>query len=280
MKGFPKIFVPSLNREDGLKVVDLIDGLPFVVLLHDEEQLEKYQKNYPDLEFVVTNIPIGDHAMIKTRNFVYDNLVEDGEWFMFLDDNNDKITRVDDDHYGFQSLDVKSDKKFQDVYSTECTLKEIAPLILRDISLAERTGVRHIGFAPNPNYFFRPKKYGNIGYSKGNATITKKNGLRWDENLKSMDDYSFSAQHIAKYGRLLLNYFICFHKSHYSKGGIGTQEERLPMKLYDCKYLIEKYDGLLRYSNKKGAIKNSDLAFRIRNMDSIKKWRAKFYEKI
>jgi len=187
MKNFPKVFVPSYNRQDGLKVVDLLEGIPFTVLLHNEEQLKMYRQNYPKVDFVVTNIPTGYHAMIRTRNFVYDNLVNDGEWFIFLDDNNYMITRVDDSHYGFQTLDVKSDKKFQDVYSKKCTLKEISSLILGDISIAERTGVRHIGFAPNANYFFRPKKYRNIGYSKGNATITKKDGLRWDENLRSME---------------------------------------------------------------------------------------------
>jgi len=276
MQSFPKIFIPSYNRPEEIKTLRNLKGYDPTIVLHSDEQLQMYKQYNPDLKYVVTDIPVGEYGVIRTRNFIQDNLVEDGEWFIMFDDNNHKITKVDDDHYGFQSLDVKSDKKYQQIYNQEVTLNEIEHLIMRDIKMAERTGVHHISYAPNENYFFRPNKYRNIGYTKGNATITKKDGVRWDENLKSMCDYTYPCQQLVKYGRVLINYFICFHKKHYSPGGIGTYDSRLPMKLHDTEYLMKKYEGLLRYSVKKGMHPQSDLTFRITNMNSFKKWRANY----
>ena len=276
MKNLPKIFIPSYNRPEEVKTMRNLDGYDPVIVLHSKEQLDLYKKHNLNLKYVVTDIPVGEYGVIRTRNFIQDNLVNDGEWFIMFDDNNHKITKVQDDYYGFQSLDVKSDKKFQEIYNQQVTLQEIEHLLIRDIKMAERTGAYHISYAPNENYFFRPTKYRNIGYTKGNATITKKDGLRWDEKVKSMCDYTYPCQHLVKYGKVLINYYICFHKKHYTPGGIGTYDSRLPMKLFDTGYLMKKYEGLLRYSVKKGMHPQSDLTFRITNMNSFKKWRVNY----
>lgn len=276
MKNFPKIFIPSYNRPEEIKTLRNLDGYDPVIVLHSDEQLDLYRQYNPDLKYVVTNVPVGEYGVIKTRNYIQDNLVEDGEWFIMFDDNNHKITKVQDEYYPFQFLDVKSDKKYQDIYNQQVTLKDIEEDIIKDIKLAERTNIYHIAYAPNENYFFRPTKYRNIGYTKGNATITRKDGVRWDENLKSMCDYTYPCQQLVKYGKVLINYFICFHKKHYSPGGIGTYDSRLPMKLHDTKYLMEKYAGLLRYSIKKNMHPESDLTFRITNMNSFKRWRHQY----
>jgi len=280
-----KIFINSVDRWDSISVHTLLDGYDWYVVVHDQEQYDLYKEVIPEDRLINSETR---RSIIDIRNYIIEELVEEGEWYIRLDDNITHLTMVDDAHYGFSTLDVQGEpEKFKDVYNTPTDFSKVYEKIVGMTKMAERTGANLIGFCSNENFFFRSKKYRDVGYIIGKAVVHRKTDLLIDKNLVSTDDYGYTAQQLYEYGKVLINNYICFHKKHYSPGGIGGRgkkseiyERRKANKIKDVEYLMEEFPALFRYSSKKTGDAKAEIQIRFTNINQVKKWRAALrYEK-
>lgn len=273
-----KIFINSYNRPDAISVHKLLDAdsIPYKIILHNEEQKELYLKN-PSIKeenLIVSNMPVG---MTGIRSWLLDTLVLKDEWYLILDDNITEFQAVKHDYYFSENLPVKEQpEKYKDIFENKISAKRFMEIVAETIERAEKNGVKLCGFASNINFFFRNKKWREVGYVIGKTQLIKKSDLKYDLNAgyeMAMDDFLWTAQNLERFGKVLINNYAVGLKKHYAKGGIGTYDERLPQKLKDTSYLINRFRGLFRYKVKAGCHPKAELAIRFNNSIQVEKWR-------
>lgn len=273
-----KIFVNSLNRPDTISVHRLLDesGLDYTLILHSEEQRERYLQN-PTIspeKILVSNQPVG---MALNRNWLLENLVEDGEWYLILDDNITEFQAVPQPEYELPELPVQAQPElYKKLYERPITARQFVEEVCEpSIVEAERIGAKLVGFGSTTNFFFRARKYRHVGYVIGKTQLIKKTSLRYDlSGVQAMDDYLWTAQNLETFGKVLINNYAVALKKHYAPGGIGTYEQRLPAKLRECAWLMERFPGLFRYKEKAGCDPKAEIQIRFSSPAQVEKWRA------
>lgn len=271
-----KIFINSHNRAEVISTHKLLDavGAKYKIILHSQEQYDQYVLN-PSVRpetLVVANFPVG---MAGIRNWLLENLVDEGEWYMLLDDNITEFQCVPKPEYWEKEIDMEKDpKQARMLYETVVDFNRVLDVCKDCIEHAESKGAKLIGFGSNLNFFFRSKKFREVGYVIGKMQIIKKTKLRYDLNVQAMDDYCWTAQNLETFGKVLINNYCVGVKKHYAKGGIGTYEERLPTKLKEVAYLMQRFPGLFRYKVKTGCDPKAEIQVRFSNLTQVEKWRA------
>lgn len=271
-----KIFINSHNRADVITTPALLDAcdIPYQIVLHDNQQAFLYAK-YSD-KLIVANQPFG---LVNMRNWILENLVEDDEWYLILDDNITKFTAVPEPYYSYKDLPVKEQPaQFKDLFEREISALEFIDICEESIALAEKTGAKLIGFASNVNFFFRAKKWREVGYVIGKTQLIKKTDLRYDLNVVMTDDYLWTAQNLERFGKVLINNYCVALKKHYMKGGIGQYDARLKWKLPEVQYMMRRFPGLFRYKIKKGHDPKSEIVVAFTSLEQVKKWRLSIAE--
>ena len=82
------------------------------------------------------------------------------------------------------------------------------------------------------------------------------------------------AEHLIKYGRVLVNKYLYPVANHYEKGGIGSLDARLERRREECRKLMLKYPNLLKFKkNHKSTPEGSDVQLRIHSTNQIDNWR-------
>jgi len=260
------------------------EGLNYTLVLHTEEEKEEYLhanslrsalRLSPE-KIVVSNAPFG---VANQRQWIQENLVEPGEWYICLDDNIREFQAVPEAQYYLPELPVQSKEKeellrMKDLFDATCTTEEFLKICESMRKEGERVGAFNLGFATVPNFFFRGKKYRYVGYVISKAVIRKNLGIPFETEHQSMEDYAYTAECLLRHGKVLINNFAMPIAGHYEKGGIGTYAERLPQKIVDAEYLMLKYPGLFRHTEKKGSDPKGELAIRFTSTEQVEKWRA------
>lgn len=269
------IYIPSYNRAETIKTVAYLEksNIDYKVLLHSQECYEAYIRagRVPESKIIVTGAPFG---ITSQRNWIVENLAKKGEWYISLDDNITGFKRVVDEYYhSKKSINVQNKKINASVYSHEFSAKEYIELLEKDIKVAEQINAEYIGYATVDNYFFNSKKYKSVGYVISKACAVKFNGLKYDPSLEAMEDFGYCASQILKNNCVLINSWIKPIAGHYEKGGIGTYEQRVPRKVIDCQYLMEKYPDFFRYKVKKGCHPKAELQIRFHNPKQVAEWK-------
>tara|TARA_R110002153_G_C13321802_1_gene497167 strand:+ start:1462 stop:2301 length:840 start_codon:yes stop_codon:yes gene_type:complete len=271
------IYVPSYNRSATIKTTKWLDAtnVPYKVLLHSTECAEAYLKEgiVKEKDIIVTNAPFG---VTSQRNWIVDNLAVKGEWYISLDDNIRGMKRVVDQHYGKKKLDVQSPDIKQADFNQSFTAEEYVKLVEQDISVAETIRAEYIGYATVDNYFFNSKKYKPVGYVISKACAVKYQGLKYDHNLEAMEDFGYCASQLVKNNCVLINSWIKPVAGHYEEGGIGTYENRVPRKIKDCVYLMDKYPDLFRYKEKKGCHPKAEIQLRFHSPKQVIQWKKEY----
>lgn len=271
-----KIFISTHNRANIITTPALLDaeGISYTLVFHNVEQLNAYNLagRFKTPYISVANIPVG---MTLMRNWILENLVKDGEWFIILDDNITEFQAVRGEWYKQPELPSRKDPLTMKKVMEEKVSAKYFLGVLEDCRWeAERRGIHLAGCASNLNFFFRSKKWREVGYVIGKTQVIQKTGLRYDLNINPMDDYLWTALNLETFGKVLINNYAVAVKKHYAKGGIGTYEERLPAKLKDCEYLMKRFPGLFRYKVKKGCHPKAELQIRFTSNKQVEKWRA------
>lgn len=269
-----KIFIPSYQRATKISTPSLLGGVDFKVVLHNNEERESYIKAHPELEphIIVSGLPPGISAQ---RQWIKDNLVKDNEWFAMLDDNIRKFNIFPDEIYDNEELVYDASKRF---YWEHCygNAQRLMQCFEETITEAEWRETGFCGFANIDNAFFRRKKWKSIGLIVAKMCLQKKDDLRYDPLIHCIDDYDYSIAAMLKYGSILVNSYVCPIANHNEAGGLGKLEERAPRKREDCKRLMEKYPGLLRYKDRKNSLEGCEVSLRFYSEKSFMKWRESY----
>jgi len=272
-----KIYIPSKDRAKTITTHLWLEknNIPYSIVVHNEEQFRMYgqQLSWESFKNVINaNCPYG---MSVIRQWIRDNLVKDGEWYINMDDNIKYFQSFPSQHYNTEFIDTKNSKNLRKTLENhESTRTEFEDYVEETKVKAESLGVSYCGFATVENYFFRGKKWRTVAYVVGKCILCKKNELSYDQNIIAMDDYGFTAENLLKKGRVLVNNFVKPIANHYQDGGIGTYSERLNAKIEDCAYLMTKYPGLYRYNPKKSGDPRAELQLRFHSERQVEKWRA------
>jgi hypothetical protein len=88
-----------------------------------------------------------------------------------------------------------------------------------------------------------------------------------------MEDFRYTAEHLLRYGKILINNYARAYAGEYKPGGMGTYDARIVRRWRDCRTLIKMYPGLLRIKDLKYAVPNTDLSLRTYNEERIERWR-------
>lgn len=268
------IYIPSYNRPATIKTTKWLDAsnVPYKVLLHSDDCAEAYLAEgiIKEKDIIVTGAPFG---VTSQRNWIVENLAIKNEWYISLDDNIRGMKRVVDEHYGKKKLNVQSPSINQADFNHSFTAEEYVRLVEEDISVAESINAEYIGYATVDNYFFNSKKYKPVGYVISKACVIKYQGLRYDPNLEAMEDFGYCASQLVKNNCVLINSWIKPVAGHYEEGGIGTYQKRVPRKIKDCVYLMEKYPDLFRYKVKKDCHPKAEIQFRFHSPKQVVEWK-------
>lgn len=281
-----KIFVPSLNRSDKIKTHKLLNGLDWKIVVHDPLEAAKYHNiaGIPKDRIICSLQP---RNISMQRNWILDNLCDPGEWICMMDDNISEFQCVIDEEYKEENLEnkypnhfIKNSEEFKQTYRQKMTAERLHEALEELRNKAEEVGAKFAGFSANENYFYsrgRKWKYYSLICSK--ACIIKNDGFRYDERIRTIDDYALSCQMLAEEGKTLVNNYIWPKSSHNKKGGLGKLSERGELKRQDCKLLMEKYPGLLRYKKRVNSLEGAEVQLRGFTQSFIKNWRESWMQK-
>ena len=236
------------------------------------EQRHQYVKENPWLEqnILVTGKPRG---ITNQRRFIVNELIPKDEWFITMDDNVREFRGVEHSLYPGSDLPVQEEGFDKTLFEYWISPKELLERFAEDVRFCDQFGIHYVGFATVPNYYFLGKKYRFVGYIISKVALIHNVGVQYDQNLEAMEDYGFVAEHLFRFGQVLINNWIIPVAGHYEPGGIGTYEERLPRKLIDCQYLMAKYPGLFRFKEKTGCHPKGELQIRFTSTKQVAAWR-------
>jgi len=267
-----KIFILSYNRPDTHTTYFLLkkNNIDCKLVVYSEWFDRYVAGGVPVSDLIVSGSYEKLNSLAKHRNWVIENLVENGEWHIQASDDADEFFCVSSEYYDKEVLDVKKEVElFKNVYNTPFDFKNFDYIVEELKNKAEEKRAYYAGFAITKNHFFRPKKWSYSGLVDGRIVLIKKSELRYDENVYTIDDYQFSAENFYRYGIVVRNNFFCPMFKRYGVGGVGSQKDRFEKKKKDCEYLIDKYFGLFRWHKQRENKDAVDLSFNKINLEKL-----------
>ncbi len=270
-----RVVIPSFNRPHTIKTIHILRAAGYEnynILLHDEEQLSLYRQN-PSVDLSKIIVTGAARGITNQRRWIAKNFAETGEWFVSLDDNISSFTGVSPPNYSKSDLPVQANGFDKRVFDYPIGFKTLLERWRSDIAEAEKRGANYVGFATVPNFYFLGKKWRDVGYVISKAVLIRNVGVDYDPQLEAMEDFGYCAEHLRRFGRVLINNWLTPVAGHYEPGGIGTYSQRLPRKIKDCDYLMAKYPGLFRYKVKSGCHPRAELQFRFTSTKQVDAWR-------
>lgn len=245
-----RVFIPTRVAANRMQTISIKLPWERYFVTHTMEQCQSLMKMNIDSKdnFLVT----GTQDITQHRNFI-NQCVESGEWYLRADDNIRSFV-------GSNGDTLSSDEAWR--------------IIQEAILEAEKRRAKLVGFATVDNPFFRKTKYRDVGF-----VIGKMFAVKHDPQIEStgkvitMDDYERTAQHLYKYGRVLICNALHSKAKHYEPGGLGTWEERLEQKKRDCMQLFEDWPQLFREKRKSGKETGSEVQIRFTDLEQVEKWR-------
>lgn len=279
-------YIPSDGRAGVITTHEYIgehgDIFDWTVVVHTDEDAEEYheQSGIPHDRLEVS----GATSMSEQRNYIHNECgIEDGQWYLSMDDNVRGMTAVPHPKYDEPMLPVKDQPEsdgtdYRELYDTQIGPERFRDICLETAAQSEELNAYHAGFATTGNYFFRGKKWRYVGYIIGKTTLTKKSHIEYDERYDAMTDRQFTAENLLQYGRVCVNNFVYPDAAHYEEGGIGTYDEREQAKIEGCAMLMNEYPGLYRYADKADRHPKSEVRLRYHSMDQIDNWRWEMVE--
>lgn len=277
---YPRIFIPTKNREKTIATARYFEGFDYTVLVHNKDQASAYRlagkaTGVDPKRVIVTGVPADQFGLTRQREWVTQNLVEKDEWFVFADDNIREIQAVPLPEYSSSSLDVQSDETLRSAFRTRCEPERfLGEIFVECTSRADKLGVSHLGFAAVDNYFFRGNKWKNVAYIIGKLMLWKNTGELVFDHTITMEDFELTAQSILKFGYSLVNNYVYPLAGHYEMGGMGTKKERLPDRINDVALLQKKYPGLFNVKIRPDG--NPDLGLKFYTHEKAMEWKRNF----
>jgi hypothetical protein len=252
----------------------------FTFVVGTPEEADLLVKVLPHSRIIVPDDPIRreDHGVgtvAQIREFISQQVLDDGEWATLVDDNVDVLTCVhpwfyDQPRLRFDESPYTS-KEWREFYSTPVTMSDRRRIVDELIDKCIEEGTIYGGFASEDNYYFRASKWSLASYIKTKFAVFRNDrSLSWTPFPGCMfEDMVMTAQVVAKYGCVVANRFVRMHNPYYEPGGIGSEQERIPHLRENCRWLVNQFPGLIKY--REGY--DWQVQFAIRTRKRINEWR-------
>ncbi|MCK5557021.1 MAG: hypothetical protein KAJ01_01495, partial [Candidatus Hydrogenedentes bacterium] len=151
-----KVIIPSTKRAQEIRAHEHFPGQKIYIVVKTREEAAAYRKNVQleDCEIRASGVS----GIGATRQWTLDNLMEEGEWAIWCDDNVRKIRAVSREHYNKEKLPVKDDRGdyWREVYNEICEPERLMNEIIPEtIARADEIGAHYAGFGSTGNYYFR-----------------------------------------------------------------------------------------------------------------------------
>jgi hypothetical protein len=267
-------YIPTRGT-DRLRAHLLADklGMDFVLICDNAKQKRHIHHDFkvPKSNIVVCpNSPGPPTGAAFKRDYISCKLAAKNKWMVWLDDNVQHLTcipyNLSTTKLDFNDKSVDWRKEFRHI----ATKKQVWKYANETIAYAEELGTINCGFSTDENYFFRSNKWNLWGYCRTQFSIYKNDRSGWAPTKQMMfEDMYKSVDVVARYGCVVINRHMKPIKPEFESGGIGSLEYRIPHLVNDCKWLMDTYPGLLRYS--KG--RDYHVTFAKRSHNTVNKWR-------
>ena len=270
-----KIVIPTKGRALTIKSHLMLKkaGVPFKIIVHNQEEYDKYIQN-PTIQkedLVISGQP---YCVSAQRQWILENLIDEGEWFLTLDDNVVGFTGVPEELSDRETLPVEEDKELSKEYYKDLSVERFLKICDEMIKKSDQEQIYYCGFAVVDNFYFRGKKYRNVGYVISKVALIKKTKLiNYDQKVMATDDYAYTAENLKIFGKVLINNYVFPTAGHYEEGGIGNYEQRVNKKIVDCEYMMKKYPGLFRYKIKADCHPKAEVQINFTNLEQVEAWR-------
>jgi len=284
-----KILIASNAYIPRMKAQNLVKELNYHYIFNSNEERNRAIKEL-NLKKSGTHVAdinkkdVGQYGVALAREWGERNLINEGEWYIWMDDNVDHFTWLPLPWYNYERIDfdfdwtdpvgkdlmIKYCYEWRSIYEEICPIEQVIKNWEEMIKKCEEMNTVAGGFAIETNYFFRRIKWQHFGYCRTQNAVIKNTGLPWDYWEGGMiEDMARSVDVIARYGCVCINRFMKPIKQFWEKGGIGSFQERMPNLIDGCKRLMKMYPGFLQY------VKNHDyqLMFKKRSLKSVNQWR-------
>lgn len=264
-----KVIIPTYNRPDTIRTHMHFMNQDLLLVLSNDEQKDMYDKN-PELVNVPKIVANVTGNIAAKRQWILDNLVAGGEWFLMADDNIRSFQCIRQPWYGADELDETGVKM-----EVAIDYRMAWEVIMETLGEAEARGAQLAGFRTNSNPFFGRRKFNDVSYVSTKLCLIKKNSdIRFDPDFPLRDEVLFCAEHLLRVGKVLVNKYLYPVANHYEKGGIGSLDSRLDRRREECRLLMFRYPDLFKYKkNHKSTPEGSDLQLRLHSLRQIESWR-------
>ena len=250
-----KIFVFGYDRYETMSTSQLLEqeAIPHTVLCHSEESKQKFIDGGTARaeRLHATGQPKG---LANNRNAALE-MMEGGEWAMFLVDDLKNVTAVADYATrtdGRLGITMANQKSIAPTTRQPITMMDFLDIAHETISVCDAMGSHLGGFCGISNPLFRDAKWRFNVLADGRAWVVKKSNLRFDLGAQLIDDLCWTAQNIAHHGVVVVNQWVLPDCKRYTAGAFGSIQERLPQKAREAAYLVDRYPGLVRMAKKTG----------------------------
>jgi len=277
-----KIFIPTYGKYDGVKTLELeqLQNLDVILLVHNQDEYEKYKLNYPNANIKITEAKTGIAGKQTQIKNALDKFVNENEWVLFLDDD---IKRVFGWKAGFEKqdkVDYETDSSLKrDIWYTQITKTRLFEACTESINRAESIGAYLCGFAVTENPMFNCNKWSHRGFVHGKAMLWKKDSsFLFDEKILDMDDYSWSLEHLYKYKKVVINRSVAFENDYFGDGGHNNNSyDRDEARIIDSKYLMKRFPTYVLNKPIKNKPKYFDIKFASWGDERFDEWLIKLY---
>lgn len=250
-----RAFVFAYDRFDSMTTARMLEteGIDNVVLCHTEEARQRFIEHGTATaeRLVATGQPRG---LANNRNVALD-MMEDGEWAMFLVDDLKDVTTVD--HYetrqdGRLGITMDNQKLIGPTMKRPATMRQFMHWAEETVAVCEAVGSKLGGFCGISNPIFRDAKWRFNVLADGRAWVVQKSSLRFDLGAQLIDDMCWTAQNIERFGTVVVNQWILPDCKRYTAGAFGSIQQRLPQKAEEAAHLVKTYPHLIRIAAKAG----------------------------
>ena len=247
-------------------------GIDYSVFVHDDEAFDSLANAGIAVEKIVVT---GTFTLVEKRNWILDEWVKPGNWFIGMDDNIQHFTMVAPGFIEKDRLDVTgpSPKGFK-TWRSAYNIAVSPPVWLKEFTTtvhdARNIGAPLVGVATMENPFFRPKRFSRVRFVKTKVfAMQNLPHLRFKHEM--CHDSYLSAAVVAHHGRVLVDSFLHYKSKMYEQGGLGDRADR------ERKGLLEQMDDICRefpglVQVGKGA--NTALRFKVNSEKGVERWRS------
>ena len=231
-----KTFLMYYDRFKNNTTSSMLD-FEHIVLCHNNA--EKFKNISPKAKLIETG-----NAKGIQHNFNYAlNLLDKGEWCIFLSDDLTKAERFDYEKQDFVKCEVNY------------TLNALKDAVKK----ADEKGIEFVGMNSTGNAFYMKNSYSYYGLIDTRCCAIKKTEFKFHKDIGCIPDYYATCYHLVKNGANLIVNYTYLDFSRYSKGGLGSVDDRTQQKIKEIKLMQKLFPNNVTIVNKANQPKGTHL---------------------